>query len=191
VGFCYQCGNELVTSVPEGDDQERELCPECGYVHYVNPRILVGVFLFCDERLFWIKRGTEPNKGRWTFPGGFLEQGESLQQAAARELEEETGIAKPSADMTPFSMLSLPAINQVYLSFHCRCDEEIAGQVTAEAADWGWYAEGDAPWAGLAYPGVEAQVHKTYFWLREGRFPFRVGEITDGKVLFNTYSTRL
>jgi ADP-ribose pyrophosphatase YjhB (NUDIX family) len=181
----------LQRAVPADDDQARELCPSCGYVHYLNPRILVGIFLFCGERLLWIKRGIEPNKGRWTFPGGYLEQGESLQLAAARELLEETGIEKAPEKMIPFSMLSLPAINQVYLSFHCRCEREDQARVTAEAQDWGWYSEADAPWPELAYPGVEAQVHKTYYWLREGRFPFRVGEITDGQMTFNTYSTRL
>jgi ADP-ribose pyrophosphatase YjhB (NUDIX family) len=178
-------------AVPPGDDMEREVCRGCGYVHYQNPRILVGIFLHCGERLFWIRRGTEPNQGRWTFPGGFLEQGESLQRAAARELYEETRIEKAAEDLIPFSMLSLPEINQVYLSFHCRCDTEIGGQVTAEAEEWGWYSEADAPWAELAYPGVETQVHKTYFWLREGRFPFRVGEISAGEMIFNTYTTRL
>lgn len=191
MSYCYECGTELEAAIPPGDDRQREVCPACGHVHYRDPRVLVGVFLHCRQKLLWIKRGTEPNKGRWTFPAGFLEQGESLQEAAARELQEETCIQKSADDLVPFSLLSLPQIDQVYVSFHCRCDSEIAAQITAEVEQWGWFSEEDAPWAELAFPGVEAQVHKTYFWLREGRFPFRIGEMSDGKLTLNTYNPDL
>ena len=56
------------------------------------PVVAVGVIIRQDERLVLIRRAKEPSKGRWTFPGGAIELGESLQEAARREAREETGL---------------------------------------------------------------------------------------------------
>lgn len=190
MNYCYQCGTPLEQKLLPNDDCERGVCPGCGWVHYQNPRVLVGVHLYHEDKMFWIKRGTEPNKGRWTFPGGFLEQGETLQQAAARELYEETRIKVSPTDMAPFGMLSLLTMDQVYLSFRCRCDHAIAATITEEVAEWGWFNEQDAPWSGLAYSGTIEQVRQTYQCLREGNFPIRVGEMSQHGMIYNNYTCK-
>lgn len=188
MNYCYQCGSELEYKLIATEDTARQVCSACGWVHYNNPRILVGVHLYHKDTMFWMKRGTPPNIGLWTFPGGFLEEGESLQEAAVRELYEETKIRKLPEQMTPFGMLSLLPMNQVYLSFRCECDEAIAGAITEEAADWGWFSETDAPWEELAYSGSIDQVRQSYQCIRDRKFPFRVGLISDKGMIYHHYT---
>jgi ADP-ribose pyrophosphatase YjhB (NUDIX family) len=182
--YCQQCGNLLTTQIPPGDDQERLCCPNCHFVSYQNPAVLVGVFLYHKNKTLWIKRGTNPNQGKWTFPAGFLEPGESIQEAAVRELYEETTIRRKPEEMVPFGMLSLIPMHQIYLSFRCRCESMTDAAITQEAEDWGWFSEEEAPWDQLAYPESEKQARKTYQWLREGNFPMLVGK-TDHNGMFH------
>lgn len=188
MNYCYECGTALELKLIATEDTPRQVCPNCHWVHYKNPRVLVGVHLYHQDKMFWMKRGTPPNKGLWTFPGGFLEEGESLQEAAVRELYEETRIRKSASEMIPFGMLSLLSMNQVYLSFRCRCEQPIAGAITEEADDWGWFSEADAPWPELAYSGTIEQVRQTYQCLRNGTFPNRVGVVTANSVEYHHYS---
>ncbi|MFA7555783.1 MAG: NUDIX hydrolase [Spongiibacteraceae bacterium] len=187
MNYCYECGTALEIKMLETEDTPRQVCPACHWVHYKNPRVLVGVHLHHQDKMFWMKRGTPPNKGLWTFPGGFLEEGESLQEAAARELYEETHIKISPNNMIPFGMLSLLTMDQVYLSFRCHCDNAIAGAITEESADWGWFSEQDAPWDELAYSGSIDQVRQSYQCIRNGAFPFRVGVISSQGMVYNHY----
>src|SRR5882757_2271498 len=90
--FCRNCGSELESRVPEGDDRLRLVCTTCSYVQYENPSVLVSCILFHEDCLLWIKRATEPYKGYWAFPGGFVEYGETVEEATCREVLEETGL---------------------------------------------------------------------------------------------------
>lgn len=190
MNYCFECGTQLTRSIPCDDDVERQSCPNCGWIHYDNPRLLVGVHLYHKNKMFWIKRGTEPNKGLWTFPGGFLEQGESLQLAASRELFEETRIQIAPEKLIPFGLLSLTTMGQVYLSFRCHCDEPYEATLTEEVADWGWFDEANAPWPELAYSGTIDQVRQTYQCLRDKTFPIRVGEINKNGIIYNNYQSK-
>ncbi len=182
MSFCFHCGSLLSERIPPDDDMLRLVCESCDYIHYDNPRVLVGVQLHCGQNLFWIKRATEPGKGRWTFPYGFLESGESLQAGAARELREETGIEVEPGRLVPYGIVSLVIMNQVYLVFRYPCEHEIEGCTTPEVEDWGWFAEHEAPWDDLAFPEATRQVHQTYNFLRTGEFPIHVVEVLgDGK----------
>ena len=176
--FCSECGAKITWQIPSGDNRERAVCARCGTVHYENPRVLVAAFLYHGGKLFWAMRGIEPNKGKWGFPSGFLEKGETLQEAAARELFEETRIRRSPKEMIPMSLASVLIMDQLYVVFRCPCDEEVPAELTDETVDWGWYAEDEAPWDKIAHPEAAEQIHQVYEWLQEGRFAMRVGEIT-------------
>ena len=73
-------------------DVARRHCARCGHVHYVDPKVAVGVAVFRDDRLLLVRRVMEPGRGRWAVPGGFLDVGEVPREAAAREAAEEASI---------------------------------------------------------------------------------------------------
>ena len=187
MAYCYECGSPLKAERVEQDARDREICSNCSYVHYDSPTVLVGVFLFHQDKLFWIRRGIEPRKGCWSFPSGFLESDETVQEAAVRELYEETRIVRKPDDMIPFGILSLVPMKQIYLSFRCHSESMLEAQATEEATEWGWYTEEEAPWDNIANPQMADQAHETYRLLREGKFPLRVGDITERGIITKTY----
>ena len=89
--FCNFCGKELVTDLLEG--RERLVCDNCKEIHYENPLPVAAVVLVNHDReILLVKRAKEPSKDMWCFPIGFAEMGESIEDAALRELKEETGV---------------------------------------------------------------------------------------------------
>src|SRR6516165_10510122 len=87
--FCSKCGASVRLLVPAGDHLPRHVCDACGTIHYQNPRLVVGCVPEHEGRILLCRRAIEPRRGYWTVPAGFMENGETLQQAAARESKEE------------------------------------------------------------------------------------------------------
>jgi ADP-ribose pyrophosphatase YjhB (NUDIX family) len=73
-------------------DKPRRICAACGYVHYTDPKVGVGVAVVEDGRLLLVRRSVDPGRGKWSLPAGFVDQGEDPQATAAREALEETGL---------------------------------------------------------------------------------------------------
>lgn len=88
--FCIRCGASLMTRVVAG--KPRRACPACDFVHFVEPKVGVGVMVVEDDRLLLVRRAMEPEKGRWSLPAGYLDYGESPVETAVREAREETGL---------------------------------------------------------------------------------------------------
>lgn len=88
--YCPVCGHTLTTR--EDGGRIRQACPNCGYVHYVNPVPTVGVVIEMDGGVVLIKRNRPPHQGRWALPSGYIEADESAEEGAIREAEEETGL---------------------------------------------------------------------------------------------------
>lgn len=89
--FCPQCGHALDRRALD-DGRERPVCPACGFVFYLNPVIAATVLVERDGKILLVLRGENPGKGLWGLPGGFMEADETIEQAAARECLEETGL---------------------------------------------------------------------------------------------------
>ena len=89
--YCPQCGTKLEEQFIFG--RTRAVCPGCSYVHFEDPKVAVGVVVEKEGRIVLAKRGHEPNYGLWSFPSGFADAGEVLEDAARREVEEETGLS--------------------------------------------------------------------------------------------------
>ncbi len=88
--YCPHCAAILDRGVVEG--KERSHCGACGFIHYDNPIPSVGMLVLQEGEYLLIKRGIEPGLGTWCPPSGFMEAGESMEETAARELREETGL---------------------------------------------------------------------------------------------------
>ena len=137
--------------VPEGDERERRVCTTCGFIDYVNPRIVVGAVAHAGNRILLCRRAIDPRKGYWTLPAGFMEQGESLEEGAHREAREEA-----QADLeieTLLAVYSIPRISQVQVMYRARLlNTPKPGPESLEVALVAW---DDIPWKELAFPSVK------------------------------------
>lgn len=90
VKFCSRCGTQMVTRLV--GDKMRRACPQCGFVHFTDPKVGVGVLVVADDQILLVRRTMHPEIGRWSLPAGYLDQGEDPKVTAVRELLEETGL---------------------------------------------------------------------------------------------------
>ena len=91
--FCPVCGGRFERRVLRGGEPERLVCTACGFILYLDPKVAVGTIVRDDgERVLLLRRAIEPGYGKWVFPGGFVDRGEVVEQAAIREAREETGL---------------------------------------------------------------------------------------------------
>jgi ADP-ribose pyrophosphatase YjhB (NUDIX family) len=88
--FCPRCGQALADVVKFG--KPHRCCPACEYIHFSNPKVAAAVFIEQTGRVLLVKRGVDPEKGKWALPAGFIDYGEDPQAAARRETLEETGL---------------------------------------------------------------------------------------------------
>ena len=135
--------------VPDGDNRERMVCQDCGFIHYENPRIVVAVVATWEDRILLGRRAIEPREGHWTLPGGFMENNETTEEAAVRETAEEAGAAIEVRDL--LAVYSLPHIGQVHLVYRARMTgpQIEAGPEMHEAR---LFAVDELPWDDLAFP---------------------------------------
>ncbi len=90
INYCQRCGERLSETRIEG--RTRPHCPACGYVVYLDPKVAAAVLVLQDGKLLLVKRGVEPAMGEWAFPSGYVDRGEVVEDAARREVKEETGL---------------------------------------------------------------------------------------------------
>jgi len=83
--FCEVCGSSMEKKIPPGDERERSVCTSCGHISYQNPKVVVGTICTFGEKVLLCKRAIEPCKDKWGYPQGFMENGETTRQGAARE----------------------------------------------------------------------------------------------------------
>jgi ADP-ribose pyrophosphatase YjhB (NUDIX family) len=120
------------------------------------------------------RRAIEPAKGFWFAPTGFVEVGESLEEAAARELSEETGLSLSPSVMTLYGVLSLPFLEQVYITFRTQLESEPTLRPGPESLEVRMLAESEIPSKGLAFNSVSLDLLRhTFRDIRKGSFPVR------------------
>lgn len=91
--FCPRCGGALERRRLKPGEPERLVCTACAYVFYIDPKIAVGTIIRTPaSRLVLVRRAIDPGYGRWVFPGGYVDRGERLVEAAVREAREECGL---------------------------------------------------------------------------------------------------
>lgn len=158
-GYCTQCGNAVKRQVPQGDNRLRKVCISCDYIHYENPKNVVGCLLEWQGKVLLCKRAIEPRYGFWTLPAGFMENRESAIEGAAREAYEEA--MAQCAELRLFSVYNLPRISQVYLMYFGKLCDGYA-KANEETLEVGLFDESEIPWGELAFPVVTETLTRYY-----------------------------
>ncbi|AHL74533.1 ADP-ribose pyrophosphatase [Stutzerimonas stutzeri] len=168
--FCSQCGGSITERVPDGDNRIRFVCAACDTVHYQNPRIVAGCLPVWGERVLLCRRAIEPRRGYWTLPAGFMENGETVQQAAERETLEEA--CAQVTDLRLYTLFDLPHINQVYMFFRAELVDErfCAGDESLEVR---LFRQDDIPWSELAFPTIGRTLEYFFADRVQQTFPVR------------------
>jgi ADP-ribose pyrophosphatase YjhB (NUDIX family) len=173
--YCSNCGNRVVEKTPEGDSRPRHVCEACDMVHYQNPNIVAGCIPVWENRLLLCKRAIEPRYGLWTLPAGFMENGESTEQAAARETLEEACARVEKLRL--YGVFSIPQINQVYMMFRASLQSEDYDS-GPESLDVRLFEEHEIPWDELAFPVVRLTLERYFQDIKAEHFPVHVENIT-------------
>ena len=90
IKFCDRCGDSLANKTVEG--KQRQTCTTCGHTVFLDPKLAVVVLVSTEEKLVLVRRAIEPALGHWAFPSGYVDRGETVENAAIREVKEETGL---------------------------------------------------------------------------------------------------
>ncbi|MAZ87119.1 MAG: hypothetical protein CL693_05705 [Cellvibrionaceae bacterium] len=178
--FCSQCGSGLTLAEVKGDHRPRLQCGSCGFVVYENPKILVSCFATWEKKILWMRRGTAPYMGAWAIPSGFLEEDESLQAGAARELYEETRAQVDTDAMTLYTVGSLVRMNQIYMVFRAPLLTPHF-ETTDEASEIKLFNQQEFPWQDFAFPEVDINVRQFYDELEQGKFGVYLGKLENGE----------
>ena len=150
--FCPACGEPVSPQQLEADHRPRLVCPK-GHVSWRNPRLVVGTLPVAEGKVYLARRGIEPGAGRWSYPGGFLELGESAQEGARRETEEETRLLIEVGRL--IGAYSRPHAAVVTLIYEALVvgGEALPGVESLEVAG---FAPDDIPWDELAFSTAES-----------------------------------
>lgn len=149
MNFCSRCGSdELTFRIPEGDHLPRYVCSNCQTIHYSNPRMVVGCLIVDEGKVLLARRGIEPRQGFWNLPCGYLENQETVQQGAKREVYEETGASVELGHL--HTVYNLPHANQVYLIFTATMRDDYF-HTTPESTEIAFFAPEDIPWEEIAF----------------------------------------
>ena len=152
--YCLVCGSALIEGDIPTETRPRLYCASCGYIHYINPKVVCGTLPIEDGRVWLLRRGIEPRLGYWTYPAGFQEIDESSDEAAVRETLEELGC--PVEITRLFGVYSRPhaPVNIVYLAR--LPGNGPAPAPTDEALEVRAFARDEIPWDDLAFISTQA-----------------------------------
>ncbi len=149
LNFCSRCGQALDYGPIDGEERDRLSCPVCGFIAYVNPRLVVTSLPVTEGgEVILLRRGIEPGYGLWAQPGGFLEVDETAHDGAIRETLEETGLQVEPTRIV--GLYSRPQAAIVVVTFEARI---VGGEIRTgpEALEIVPFGPADIPWAGIAF----------------------------------------
>lgn len=173
--FCSECGAPVELRIPPDDNRPRYVCTICSTIHYQNPKLVVGAIPeWEDGRILLCRRAIEPRYGLWTLPAGFMENGETISEAAARETLEEANEHIAVGEL--YSMYSLPYISQVYLLFRARL-LDLKFSPSTESLEVELFEERDIPWDDLAFRPVRYTLQHYFADRKTGHFQFHMGNL--------------
>lgn len=172
--FCSQCGAPVSLQRPAGDDRLRYVCEACRFIHYQNPKMVVGCIAQWDSEILLCRRAITPCIGKWTLPAGYLENGESVQEGARREAFEEAQAVV--VELKPFALLNLTFISQIYFMFRGHLPEKKFAP-GHESLETRLFREENIPWDEIAFPVISETLRLFYSERQTGKFSFHVKDL--------------
>lgn len=165
--YCTQCANPLAKIIPPDDNRVRDVCLQCGSVHYQNPRNVVGVVPIWENKILLCKRAIEPRYNTWTLPAGFMELKESTAEGALREADEEAGVQLELGQL--FTVIDVPKAGQVHVYYLAKVlsPELNPGHETLEAR---FFDFNDIPWDNLSFKTVSTTIEHYLADQKTGQF---------------------
>jgi len=172
--YCSNCGNLLEWIIPPGDDRPRHVCQSCETVYYQNPKMVVGCIPEWQDKIILCRRNIEPQKGLWTLPAGFLENGETIADGAIRETREETGATV--VELKPYLLFDIVHIQQMYMMFRSRL---LSPQFhsTPESSEVNLFSQKEIPWGEIAFRVMDKTLQIYFTDKQSGKFNFQIQEI--------------
>ena len=142
--FCPLCGAGLELRSLKPTEPDRLVCAGCGFIFYQDPKVAVGTIIRDErEQIVLLRRAIQPGYGKWVFPGGFVDRGEAVLDAAHREAREESGLEiRIERLLNVYSYPGSAPVIIVYVASIAggsfACDEEsLEGRFfTADAIPW-------------------------------------------------------
>ncbi len=149
MNFCSNCGSSnLKKVIPAGDNRKRIVCDNCNRIHYSNPKIVTGCLPVWGDQVLLCKRAIEPCKGLWNIPAGYLENHETVEAGAKREVWEEALAKVEIKDV--LTLYSIPHYNQVYVLFWGQLINKEFG-IGVESLESELFYETEIPWQQIAF----------------------------------------
>lgn len=149
--FCPRCGGKLGWEKIKPIEPERLVCQSCTFIFYLDPKVVAGTLFTIDKSVVLLRRGVEPAMGKWVFPGGYVDRGESVEEAAIRETLEESRLeVKLHSLLGVYSYPRSPNVIVVYTA------EVTGGDLAAgdESLEAGRFAPDRIPWEDLGFPST-------------------------------------
>jgi len=148
--FCPLCGAAVVRRIVSRDMREYPVCSGCGFVCYLHPKIVAVTIPVRDGRVLLTRRAIEPSHGLWTFPGGYVDWGESVAAAARREMREEVGLdLEPGGLVGIYSYADAPV---VIVAYHVTVPHDLEAEADAhEVSETRYFDRQEIPWDALAF----------------------------------------
>lgn len=174
MNFCSNCGAPVEVRIPDGDTLPRHVCPSCGAIHYSNPKLVIGSIPEWEGSILLCRRAIEPRHGLWTLPAGFMENNETIVQAAMRETVEEANANVEIGEL--YALYNLPHISQVYMMFRARL-LDLSFRPGIETLEVKLFTEAEIPWEALAFRTIRETLKRFFEDRGSGKYRFHIGTI--------------
>ena len=145
MNYCSECGAVVTRRWVIEEKRERYICDSCGRTHYQNPRVIVSCIVYCGDQILLCRRGQEPALGQWAIPAGYLECGETLEEGAARETREETGVIVDPEQVELCLVVNMTAIEQIAIAFRIEFKDKPIARPGPECLEVAFMSENEIP----------------------------------------------
>jgi ADP-ribose pyrophosphatase YjhB (NUDIX family) len=149
--FCPLCGGGLEKKKVKAGEPERLVCGRCHFIYYLDPKVAAATVTLVENRIVLLKRAISPGYGKWVIPGGFVDRGETVEEAAIRETQEEANLQVRIVSL--LNVYSYPGSTVIVIAYLAEaeggvpaaCDESLAVEL---------YPYEALPWEDLAFPST-------------------------------------